>query len=45
MKVEDFMNVNGLGQFKKSDDGTYMTFEPSNFVVRGHHGRKAPLRM
>ena len=44
MKVEDFINVNGLGKFQKSDDGTFMTFEPSNFVVCGHKVDKLKIK-
>ena len=44
MRVEDFINVNGLGKFQKSDDGTFMTFEPSNFVVCGHKVDKLKIK-
>ena len=35
MTVQDFITKNGLSSYKKGDDGTFMFFEPSNFMVHG----------
>lgn len=36
MTVQDFITKNGLNSYRKSDDGRFMVFEPSNFMVNNH---------
>ena len=44
MKVADFIAQNDLSAFLKCDDGTYMLFEPNNFMVYGYKIDKVKIK-